>query len=60
METEMSASLQEGQRQAILRRTPLGRLVQVDEVAGAIAFLLGSDSEMITGEVLTVDGGSTA
>lgn len=38
-------------------RTPLGRPGQPEEVAGAIAFLLGPDSTYLTGEVLDVNGG---
>lgn len=60
METRMSAGLSDDQVGSILRRTPLRRLVTVDEAAGAAAFLLGPDAAMITGAVLTVDGGSTA
>lgn len=60
MATDMSAGLGEEQRAAIQRRTPLGRLVTVEEVAGAVAFLCGPDAAGITGAVLTVDGGSTA
>ncbi len=58
--TEMSAGLDEAQRAAIQRRTPLGRWVTVEEVAGAVAFLCGPDAAAITGTVLPVDGGSTA
>jgi 3-oxoacyl-[acyl-carrier protein] reductase len=60
MATDMSAGLDDEQRAAIQRRTPLGRLVTVEEVAGAVAFLCGPDAAGITGTVLTVDGGSTA
>ncbi len=60
MQTRMSAGLSDDQVGAILRRTPLRRLVTVEEAAGAVAFLLGPDAAMITGTVLTVDGGSTA
>ena len=38
-------------------QTPLGRLGTVDDMARAIAFLLSDDSQYITGQVLSVDGG---
>jgi 3-oxoacyl-[acyl-carrier protein] reductase len=60
MATDMSAGLDDEQRAAIQRRTPLGRLVTVEEVAGTVAFLCGPDAAGITGSVITVDGGSTA
>jgi enoyl-[acyl-carrier protein] reductase III len=40
-----------------LRRTPAGRLVEPDDVAGAVAFLCSPDAEMIRGQTLVVDGG---
>lgn len=36
---------------------PLGRLGRPDDIASAIAFLLGPESSWITGQVLGVDGG---
>ena len=36
---------------------PLGRIGDVEDVASAISFLLSSDQDWITGEVLCVDGG---
>ena len=60
METRMSSGLAEEQVNTIIRRTPLHRLVTVDEVAGSVSFLLGPDASMITGIVLTIDGGSIA
>ena len=38
-------------------QTPLGRLGEPDEIAAAIAFLLGPDAGFMTGEVLHADGG---
>jgi 3-oxoacyl-[acyl-carrier protein] reductase len=60
MATDMSAGLEGEQLAGIRRRTPLGRLVTVEEVAGTAAFLCGPDAAGITGSVFTVDGGSTA
>ena len=39
------------------RRNPAGRLVEPDDVAGAVAFLCSPDAAMIRGHVLVVDGG---
>ncbi|MDX6478814.1 MAG: enoyl-[acyl-carrier protein] reductase [Gaiellaceae bacterium] len=40
-----------------LTRTPAGRLVEPEDVAGAVAFLCSPDAEMIRGHTLIVDGG---
>ena len=40
-----------------LTRTPAGRLVEPDDVAGAVAFLCSPEAEMIRGHTLIVDGG---
>jgi NAD(P)-dependent dehydrogenase (short-subunit alcohol dehydrogenase family) len=42
---------------AILDATPLGRLVEPEEVAAAIVFLASDAASMITGHTLPVDGG---
>jgi enoyl-[acyl-carrier protein] reductase III len=38
-------------------RTPAGKLVTPDDVAGAVCFLCSRDAEMIRGQTLVVDGG---
>jgi len=38
-------------------RTPAGRLVEPEDVAGAVAFLCSPDAEMVRGHTLVVDGG---
>jgi 3-oxoacyl-[acyl-carrier protein] reductase len=43
-----------------VRRSALKRLVDVEDVANAVEFLLSDQSKSITGTVLTVDAGSTA
>lgn len=59
MRTALSEGLDEGQLQQIVRRTPLGRLCQVEDVVNLVQFLLGSKAQFITGQVLTIDGGLT-
>jgi 3-oxoacyl-[acyl-carrier protein] reductase len=60
MATEMTESLGEKQREQIARRSALQRLVEVEDVANAVAFLLGDGGRNITGTVMTVDAGNTA
>ena len=59
VETEMSDSLGESQRNQIIRRTPLGRLGAVGDIVPAVEFLLSPASAFITGQTLVVDGGSS-
>jgi len=42
-----------------LSRTPLGRLGEPDDIAGAVLFLTSSAAGWITGQVLPTDGGFT-
>jgi 3-oxoacyl-[acyl-carrier protein] reductase len=58
--TEMTQGFTDEQRQQIARRSALGRLVEVADVADAVHFLLSDESKNITGTVLTVDAGNTA
>lgn len=41
------------------RRTPAGRLVTPDDVADVIGYLVSGSAAMITGQVVTVDGGAS-
>jgi 3-oxoacyl-[acyl-carrier protein] reductase len=60
MDTDMTQGLEGEQRQKVARRSALRRLPEVDDVANAVAFLLGEGGKSITGTVITVDAGSTA
>lgn len=59
METDMTSSLQGDKLESVRRRSPL-ELARVEDVAGAVNYLLSNDGARVTGTVLTVDGGSTA
>jgi enoyl-[acyl-carrier protein] reductase III len=39
------------------RANPVGRLVEPDDIAGAVAFLCSPDAAMIRGQTVVVDGG---
>jgi enoyl-[acyl-carrier protein] reductase III len=36
---------------------PVGRLVEPEDIAGAVAFLCSPDAEMVRGQTVVVDGG---
>lgn len=42
-----------------IRKIPLGRMGEVEEMASAVAFLLSQDASFITGVIIPVDGGYT-
>jgi 3-oxoacyl-[acyl-carrier protein] reductase len=60
VDTAMTDELSAEQRGQIARRSALKRMVDPDDVARSVEFLLGSAGRNITGIVLTVDAGNTA
>jgi 3-oxoacyl-[acyl-carrier protein] reductase len=58
--TEMTAELDDAQREKISRRSALKRMAEPADVAGTVSFLMSEAARNITGTVLTVDAGNTA
>ena len=55
--TRLTDVLPEEARDAMLANTPLGKLGDPEDIAGAVRFLCSDEASFITGEVLLVDGG---
>ena len=57
VETDMTAVLNDDQKDAIRAQIPLGRYAQPEEVAAAVTWLADPRSGYVTGAVIPVDGG---
>jgi 3-oxoacyl-[acyl-carrier protein] reductase len=57
VKTQLTDVLPEEATAAMLLNTPLGRLGEPEDVAGAVRFLCSDAASFITGEVILVDGG---
>jgi NAD(P)-dependent dehydrogenase (short-subunit alcohol dehydrogenase family) len=44
----------------LIKRIPLGRIAEVDDIIGAVIFFCSEAGSFVTGQVLTLDGGLTA
>ena len=55
--TDMSESLPEQQREALLARVPAGRLGEPSEIAALVACLASEQAAYITGETIHINGG---
>ena len=55
--TEMTAALTEEVQTKLKGEIPLGALGTVEDIAGAVAYLVGDDGRYLTGQVLHVNGG---
>lgn len=59
LNTEMTAAMNETKKAQIIRRTPMGRLGETEDIIGIIRFLISDESRFLTGQTITVDGGLT-
>jgi 3-oxoacyl-[acyl-carrier protein] reductase len=57
IDTDMTRSLPEAQRSALLSQVPLGRLGTPEDIAAAALFLASDGAAYITGSTLHVNGG---
>jgi 3-oxoacyl-[acyl-carrier protein] reductase len=57
IDTDMTAALEDSQREAILANIPAGRYGLAEEIAHAAVFLAGDRAAYINGAVIPVDGG---
>lgn len=62
IQTELTKPMfeEEGFRQEILSRIPLGRIGLPEDVAGAVLYLSSDSADLVTGHTLLVDGGWVA
>ena len=57
IETDMTDSLLENQKESLVSQIPMGRLGTVNEVAEAVLFLAGDSGSYITAQTLHINGG---
>jgi 3-oxoacyl-[acyl-carrier protein] reductase len=57
VDTDMTRTLTDAQREGLAAQIPLGRLGQAEDIAAAVCFLAGPGAAWITGETLNVNGG---
>jgi 3-oxoacyl-[acyl-carrier protein] reductase len=57
IETDMTASLPDKAREAMVAQIPLGRTGTARDIAAAVVFLASDQAAYITGQVIHVSGG---
>ncbi|MAT92055.1 MAG: hypothetical protein CME59_05595 [Halioglobus sp.] len=59
METEMSQQLPQSMKDAIQRRSAIGRIGVLEDMEGVAVFLASRESDFMTGQSIVMDGGHT-
>lgn len=57
IDTDMTSSLPEAHKTALLAQVPIKRLGKPEEIAGAVSYLASEDAAYTTGETIHVNGG---
>ena len=57
IDTDMNAVLDQSTRESLIEETPLCKIGTPEDVAAAVAFLVGTDAAFITGQILSPNGG---
>jgi 3-oxoacyl-[acyl-carrier protein] reductase len=57
IDTDMTGALNDKQKEAILSVVPLKRMGTPEDIARVVTFLASPDSDYLTGQVISVDGG---
>jgi len=57
IDTDMTASLTEAQREALMTQVPLKRLGRPDDIAAGVTYLLSDQASYVTGITLDINGG---
>ncbi len=57
IDTDMTRSLSESQKSAIISQIPAQKIGKADNIAATVAFLISEEANYITGETINVNGG---
>ena len=57
IETDMTAAIDVAAAEKLTASIPLGRIGQAEDIASAVAFLVGPGGAYVTGQTLIIDGG---
>jgi len=57
MRTDLTKNMDPNKLKQIIRRTPLGRPGDINDILGIVEFLLSKEASFISGQTILVDGG---